>query len=76
MKFFVGFLCGTALGAAAAVLWAPSSGRRLRATITKEVKKLAVKASTLVPDEWDRISAEDNTKEILENIENLRSAGF
>jgi len=76
MKFLVGFFLGTAFGATTAVLMAPSSGRRLRAALSKEAKKLAVHASALVPDEWNRISDEDNTKEILENFESLRSAGF
>ena len=76
MKFVAGFLCGTLLGATTAVLLAPSSGRRLRASLTKEVKKLAVRATELVPDEWTQMAEEEITKEILDNVATLRSAGL
>jgi len=76
MVFAAGLLFGTFVGAAAAVLVAPASGRELRGSLGREAKKLAVKATELVPDEWGSIVEEEVTKELVENIESLRAAGL
>ncbi len=76
MKFAAGLLFGTVVGAAAAILVAPMSGHRLRNSLTKEAKKLAVRATELVPNEWAEMAEEEVTRQILENVTNLRTAGL
>ena len=76
MKFLAGLLCGTLFGATTAVLFAPSSGRRLRSDLAKEAKKLAVRASELVPEDWTQMAEEEITQEIVTNVATLRSAGL
>lgn len=76
MNFVAGLLFGTLVGAATAVLMAPASGRELRGSLGKEAKKLAVKASELVPHDWDAIVEEEVTREIVDNIGSLRAAGL
>ena len=48
----------------------------MRASLGKEVKKLAVKASEMVPDDWSQIAEEEITKELLDNLASVRSAGL
>ena len=76
MAFMAGLMFGTFVGAATAVLLAPSSGRQLRESLGKEAKKLLVKASEMVPDEWSKIAEEEITKELLDNLADVRSAGL
>lgn len=76
MAFAAGLLFGTLVGAAGAALVAPASGRELRGSIGNKAKKLAVKASDLVPHDWDAIVEEEFTKQIVDNIESLRAAGL
>jgi len=76
MKFAAGLLFGTVVGAAAAILFAPMPGYRLRGSLAKEAKKLAVRATELVPGAWAQMAEEEVTREILENVTNLRAAGL
>lgn len=76
MAFVAGLFFGTLVGAASAALMAPASGRELRGSIRKEAKKLAVKARELVPEQWSDIAREELTREIVDNIQSLRSAGL
>ena len=76
MKFAAGLLFGTVVGAAAAILVAPMPGHRLRGSISKEAKKLLVRATELIPNEWAQMAEEEVTREILENVTNLRTAGL
>lgn len=76
MVFLAGLCLGTFFGAAGAVLMAPCSGSRLRSSIATEAKKLAVKASEMVPEEWSQIAEEERSKTVLENMSNIRSAGL
>lgn len=76
MRFVAGLLFGSLFGATTAVLLAPSSGRQLRSSLSKEAKKLAVRATGLVPKDWTRVAEEEITREILDNVASLRSAGL
>lgn len=76
LEFLAGMLVGVTFGTAAAVLLTPKSGHQLRDSLTREAKRLAVRATGLHPQEWREISAEDNGRSVLENISNIRSAGF
>ena len=68
MACAAGMFFGTLVGAATAVLMAPASGRQLRSSLGKEAKKLAVKASDLVPETWNHIVEEEITKELVEIV--------
>lgn len=76
MAFAAGMFLGTLLGATTAALMAPASGRQLRSSLGKGAKKLAVKATDLVPETWNHIVEEEITKELVDNLSSLRSAGF
>ena len=76
MAFLAGLLAGTFFGALAAALAAPSSGRELRSSLAKEGKKLAVKAAESVPRAWNHMVAEENTRDIIDHLVDIRSAGF
>lgn len=75
-SFVAGLLFGTLVGAATAVLLAPASGRDLRDSLGKGAKKLVVKASEMVPEEWAQIAEDEIAKQLLDNVANLRSAGL
>ena len=75
-SFVAGLFLGTLVGAATAILMAPASGRELRTSLSRGAKKWVAHASELVPAEWVEIAEEEMTKEILENVSNLRAAGL
>ena len=76
MKFVAGLLFGAVAGAATAILLAPMPGRRLRESLSKEAKKLAVHASELVPREWTEIVEEEVSREFLRHVGDIRAAGL
>lgn len=76
LEFLAGMLVGVTFGTAAAVLLTPKPGHQLRDSLTREAKRLAVRATGLHPHEWREISAEDNGRSVLDNISKIRSAGF
>lgn len=76
LSFFVGLLAGAAFGSAAALLLAPRSGRDARQSLEKEAKRMAVRLSGLHPHEWGDIAEEENGRNLVENLEHIRSAGF
>jgi gas vesicle protein len=69
-------LVGLSFGTAAAVLLAPRPGRHVRDSLSREAKRFAVRATGLHPEEWREISVEDNGRTVLENMNNIRNAGF
>lgn len=76
MSFLAGILAGAAFGSAAALLWAPRPGRDTRDSLSREAKKMAVRISGLHPHEWSDIAEEENGRNLLENLEHIRSAGL
>lgn len=76
MAFVAGLFFGTLVGAASAILMAPSSGRELRDHLSRGAKRFVVQASELVPEEWSTIAEEEISKELQTNVSNIRSAGF
>ncbi len=55
---------------------APASGRELRETLSRGAKRLVAQASDLIPEEWTEIAEEEISREIIENVSSLRSAGL
>ncbi len=53
-NFLVGFFVGAAMGAMAALLLAPKSGKELRGSLADESRKLRDRAETAVSDLRDR----------------------
>lgn len=76
MAFVVGLFFGTLVGVTTAIFVTPASGRELRETLSRGAKRLVAQASELVPEEWTAIAEEEITKEIIENVSSLRSAGL
>jgi len=76
MAFVAGLFFGTLVGVTTAIFMAPASGRELRVTLSRGAKRLVAQASELVPEEWTEIAEEEITKEIIENVSSLRSAGL
>lgn len=76
MAFVAGLFFGTLVGATTAIFVAPASGRDLRESLSRGAKRLAAQATDLVPQEWSTIAEEEITKEILDNVASLRSAGL
>ncbi len=78
MQFLVGLFVGTALGSAAALLFAPKTGRQLRESLSGEARRLAVKASRygLDPIETYDLTASEAGRAVVKNIERIRSAGL
>jgi gas vesicle protein len=78
MEFLAGLLVGTALGASAAVLLAPKTGRQMRESLAEEARRLAVKASRygLDPSELYDVAASEAGRAVVKNIERIRSAGL
>jgi len=76
MAFVAGLFFGTLVGATTAMFMAPASGRELRVALSRGAKRLAAQATELVPEEWSEIAEEEITKEILDNVSSLRSAGL
>ena len=76
MAFVAGLFFGTLVGATTAIFIAPASGRELRETLSRGAKRFVAQASDLVPEEWIEIAEEETTKEIIENVSSLRSAGL
>ncbi|MGH9324206.1 MAG: YtxH domain-containing protein [Vicinamibacteria bacterium] len=62
-NFFAGFLVGAALGAIAALLLAPKSGRELRESLAEEGRKLKDRAV----DEGRRFVTESEEAETIRN---------
>jgi gas vesicle protein len=76
MAFVAGLFFGTLVGATTAIFVAPASGRDLRETLSRGAKRFVAQATDLVPEEWTKIAEEEITKELLDNVSNLRSAGL
>ena len=76
MAFVAGLFFGTLVGATTAIFIAPASGRELRETLSRGAKRFVAQASELIPEEWSEIAEEEITKEIIENVSSLRSAGL
>ncbi len=76
MEFVAGLFFGTLVGVTTAIFIAPASGRELRETLSRGAKRFVAQASELVPEEWIEIAEEEITKEIIENVSSLRSAGL
>lgn len=76
MAFVAGLFFGTLVGVATAVLVAPASGREIRETLSRGAKRFVAQTSELIPEEWSAIAEEEITKEIIENVSSLRSAGL
>lgn len=76
LHFLVGLLAGVTVGSTAALLAAPRSGRETRYSLSREAKRMAVRATGLHPSEWRDIAAEDDGRHVVENLERIRSAGF
>ncbi|NSL51324.1 YtxH domain-containing protein [Calidifontibacillus erzurumensis] len=78
-EFFIGVMIGGLVGAAAALLWAPKSGRELRSNINDQAQiakekgeKLAesAKQKTIVLIDKVKKAGFPQTDEIIEDIEN------
>lgn len=76
MAFVAGLFFGTLVGATTAIFVAPASGRDLRETLSRGAKRFVAQASELVPEEWSAIAEEEITKELIDNVSSLRSAGL
>lgn len=76
LPFLFGLLAGVVVGSTAALLTAPRSGRETRGSLSREAKRMAVRATGLHPNEWRDISAEDDGRHLVDNLERIRSAGF
>lgn len=76
MAFAAGIFLGAVVGVATAVLVAPASGREIRETLSRGAKRFVAQASELIPEEWSAIAEEEITKEIIDNVSSLRSAGL
>ena len=76
MAFVAGLFFGTLVGVTTAIFIAPASGRELRESLSRGAKRFVAQASELVPEEWTQIAEEEITKEIIENVSSLRSAGL
>jgi len=76
MAFVAGLFFGTLVGVTTAIFIAPASGRELRESLSRGAKRFVAHASELVPEEWTQIAEEEITKEIIENVSSLRSAGL
>ena len=76
MAFVAGLFFGTLVGATTAIFVAPASGRELRETLSRGAKRFVAQATEMVPEEWSEIAEEEITKEIIENVSSLRSAGL
>lgn len=76
MAFVAGLFFGAVVGVATAVLIAPASGREMRETLSRGAKRFVAQTSELIPEEWSAIAEEEITKEIIENVSSLRSAGL
>ena len=76
MAFVAGLFFGTLVGVTTAIFMAPASGRELRETLGRGAKRLVAQASELIPEEWTEIAEEEITREIIENVSSLRSAGL
>ena len=74
--FVAGLFFGTLVGVTTTILMAPASGRELRESLSRGAKRFVAQASELVPEEWSEIAEEEITKEIIENVSSLRSAGL
>ncbi len=76
MAFVAGLFFDTLVGVTTAIFIAPASCRELRETLSRGAKRFVAQASELVPEEWIEIAGEEITKEIIENVSSLRSAGL
>ena len=76
MAFVAGLFFGTLVGVTTAIFIAPASGRELRESLSRGAKRFVAQASELIPEEWSAIAEEEITKEIIENVSSLRSAGL
>jgi gas vesicle protein len=76
MTFLAGLLAGAAIGSAGALLLAPRSGRDTRGSLSREAKRYAVRLSGLHPQEWNDIADEENGRNLIANLEHIRSAGL
>ena len=74
--FVAGLLAGVVVGAAAALCFAPRSGRETREQLQRDAKRMAVRLSGLHPHEWSDIEAEENGRNLVENIDGIRAAGL
>lgn len=76
MAFVAGLFFGTLVGVSTAILMAPASGREMRETLSRGAKRFVAQTTELIPEEWSEIAEEEITKEIIENVSSLRSAGL
>lgn len=74
--FVAGLLTGMVVGSVAALLFAPRSGRETRDRLERDAKRMAVRLSGLHPQEWSDISAEENGRNLVENLDVIRAAGL
>ena len=75
-QLLAGVLAGVVVGLAAALLVTPRSGREMRRSLSREAKRMAVRATGLHPHEWRDISAEDTGRKLVKNLGRIRSAGL
>jgi gas vesicle protein len=76
MEFLAGLLMGTVLGSAVALLLIPRSGRDVRHSLAYHAKRAAMKVSGIHPTEWREIVSEENSRDLVENLYGIRSAGL
>lgn len=76
MLFLAGLLAGAVAGGAAALLLTPRNGRELRGTLGHELKRLALKTSAIDLHDWTEVAEEENSRNLLQNLERIRAAGL
>jgi gas vesicle protein len=76
MSFLAGLLMGAIAGGAAALLLTPRAGRELRGSLGHELKRLALKTSAIDLHDWGEVAEEENSRNLVENLERIRAAGL
>ena len=73
-EFLAGCLVGAAVGSATAFLLAPKTGRQIRDTLAHEARRLVAKTIDL--DKWDDAASAEEARNLIDNIQMIRSAGL
>lgn len=76
MTFLAGLLAGAVAGAVVGLLATPRSGRQMRESLGHELKRMALKSSAFDLHDWEDIASEENSRNLVANIERIRAAGL